>query len=120
MPAKGDNVYPVCYHAGSLVPWEAATLHSSSLALRYALSVFEGIRLYRQSAGLSVRPFRLEEHVNRMRNSLRLMRIEEPEDFDIPRIIEDLVKANNIIEDSYVRASVSPDNSGDIGAAVHP
>ena len=43
--------WPICFHRGEFVPWEEASLHANSLALRYALSVFEGVRIYRQRAG---------------------------------------------------------------------
>jgi branched-chain amino acid aminotransferase len=108
--------FPLCFHKGAFVPWDSATLHVGSLALRYALSVFEGIRLYRQSANPAVRAFRLEAHLERLRSSLCLMRLPEPRETDIAWIIDELVRRNNVESDSYVRVSVSPDNAGDIAA----
>lgn len=122
-PERGGNgvsrpeaAYPLCFHEDGFVPWVSATVHTNSLAMRYALSVFEGVRLYRQADGSGVRPFRLEEHLGRLRNSLRLMRLPEPEGKDIAAVVAELVRRNEIEDDSYVRISVSPLNCGDIGS----
>lgn len=115
---RSDATFPLCYHGDGIVPWEEATLHAASLALRYALSVFEGVRLYQRPAGedpVAVAPFRLAEHLARLRQSLRLMRLPEPEG-DLPEILAELIRRNEVREDAYVRISVSPYNSGTIGA----
>jgi len=113
---RPDAAYAICFHGEDFVPWADATIHVNSLAMRYALSVFEGIRIYRQKHDLVVRAFRLEEHLARLRNSLRLMRMPEPEGKDIAHILDELIRLNEIDEDSYVRVSVSPDNFGDIAS----
>src|SRR5205085_7682711 len=112
-----SSAFPVCFYKDAFVPWEQAMIHANSLAMRYALSVFEGIRLYARSGGEKVLPFRLRAHLDRLRNSLRLMRLPEPEGSKAG-IIEELVERNNVREDAYVRVSVSADNFGDIGAEV--
>jgi branched-chain amino acid aminotransferase len=110
---RSSAVFPVCYHGDGFIPWEEATLHAGSLALRYALSVFEGIRLYSRHDGAGVLPFRLPEHLARLYQSLRLMRLPEPEG-DLQEILAELIQRNEVREDSYVRISVSPYNSGTI------
>jgi branched-chain amino acid aminotransferase len=86
--------------------------------MRYALSVFEGVRLYKQADGSGVRPFRLEEHLARMRNSLRLMWLPEPGGVSVAAVVAELVRRNEIEDDSYVRISVNPLNCGDIASAA--
>ena len=113
---RPEAAYPICFHEDGFVPWAEATVHTNSLAMRYALSVFEGVRLYRQSDGSGVRAFRLDEHLARLRNSSRLMRLPEPEGIDIAATVAELVRRNEIEDDSYVRISVSPFNCGDIAA----
>jgi branched-chain amino acid aminotransferase len=120
LPNIPSAAFPICFHRDGFVAWERATLHANSLALRYALSVFEGIRLYVQNDGTRLLPFRLEAHLDRLRKSLRLMRLPEPEGLDIGRIIDEIVERNGVREDAYVRVSVSADNFGDIGADVRP
>jgi branched-chain amino acid aminotransferase len=112
---RPNACFPLCYHGDGFVPWEEATLHVGSLALRYALSVFEGVRLYAQHDGSGVLPFRLAEHLARFRQSLRLMRLPEPEG-NLNELLSELIRRNEVREDSYVRISASPYNSGTIGA----
>lgn len=113
-----STAFPICFHRDGFVPWEQAMLHANSLALRYALSVFEGIRLYVQSGTSRALPFRLDAHLDRLQKSLRLMRLPEPAGCNIKGIIDELVERNGISEDTYVRVSVSADNFGDIGSVV--
>jgi len=110
--------FPISFHRDAFVSWEQSTFHANSLALRYALSVFEGIRLYVQSATARVLPFRLEAHLDRLRRSLQLMRLPAPQGADISEIIDEMVERNDVNEDAYVRVSVSADNFGDIGSTV--
>ena len=54
------------FHAGRYMPASSAVMPISALTLRYGLSVFEGIRVYRQPAG-SLRACRMEAHLRRLR-----------------------------------------------------
>jgi branched-chain amino acid aminotransferase len=58
---------------GELVPWDEARVHVLSHALHYASSVFEGIRAYATPRGPAV--LRLREHVERLLNSARIVRL---------------------------------------------
>lgn len=106
--------YAVCFHDSAFVPIERAVVHVNSLAMRYGLSVFEGIRLYEQRND-GVRPFRLHAHVERLRRSLGLMQIEATDD-DLPAVVHELIRINQVTEDAYVRVAVSPCTLGDIGS----
>ena len=61
---------------GEFVPWEEANVHVTAHALHYGSSVFEGIRAYATSKGPAV--LGLGEHVRRLFNSLRIVRLEIP------------------------------------------
>jgi branched-chain amino acid aminotransferase len=115
---KSAAAFPLCFHKDAFIPWERATLHANSLAMRYALSVFEGIRVYVQSDATTARAFRLEAHLDRLRRSLQLMRLPYPQGIDISDVISQVIERNAVSEDSYLRVSVSADNFGDIGAVV--
>jgi branched-chain amino acid aminotransferase len=106
---------------GKLVPWRDATTHVLTHSLHYGLSVFEGLRAYKTSAGTAI--FRLREHTERLLNSARIFMMQ------IPYTPEQLMEAqrqvvrNNKLEAGYVRPiafygsekmGVSP-----IGAKVH-
>ncbi|NUU26392.1 MAG: aminotransferase class IV [Streptomycetaceae bacterium] len=106
-------VWPLAHHRGALVPRDEATLPVGSIALRYGISVFEGIRLYRQESG-GVAPWLPGPHLDRLRNSCRLMGLDEGVAADVPAIVDDLVAAQGIDADGYIRVAASAANSGDI------
>ncbi|SCF28513.1 branched-chain amino acid aminotransferase [Micromonospora matsumotoense] len=110
-------VWPLAHHRGALVPKEAATLPMGSLALRYGISVFEGVRLYHQDAG-GVVPWLLDPHLDRLRNSCRIMGLDESCCASVPAIIDELVAAQGIDADGYVRIAVSAANVGGIDEAA--
>ncbi|MFJ5885619.1 aminotransferase class IV [Kitasatospora cineracea] len=110
-PATGPRLV---HHRGALVPAHEATLPVSSIALRYGVSVFEGVRLYRRTDG-TVEPWLLAPHLERLRNSCRTMGLDERCCDGVPAIVDELVRANRVTEDSYLRISASAGNPGDLG-----
>lgn len=73
------------WHNGKFIDWDNANIHVMSHVIHYASSVFEGIRCYSTPNGPAV--FRLREHIQRLRNSAYIFRMEV--DFSI----DDLVNA---------------------------
>jgi len=61
---------------GELVPWEQATVHVTAHALHYGSSVFEGIRAYEVGGAPAI--FCLDQHVDRMYNSAKIIRMDIP------------------------------------------
>ena len=59
---------------GEWKKWNEATIHVSAHALHYGSSVFEGIRAYETEAGTAI--FRLREHIERLFDSARLLRLD--------------------------------------------
>ena len=102
------------HHDGRTVPADQATLPVGSIALRYGVSVFEGVRLYRTEFG-AVCPWLLDAHLDRLRHSCRLMGLDEAGCAAVPGIIDELVAANGIAGDSYVRIAASAGSAGGIG-----
>jgi branched-chain amino acid aminotransferase len=89
---------------GQLVPWDKATVHVSAHALHYGSSVFEGIRAYATAQGPAV--FCLDEHVERLFNSCKVLRIDIPYTRDeIKSAIKDTIRANGH-QSCYVRPLV--------------
>jgi branched-chain amino acid aminotransferase len=109
--------WPLAHHRGALVPRGEATLPVGSIALRYGVSVFEGIRLYRHDGG-GVVPWLLGPHLDRLRSSCRIMGLDESCADRVPAIINELVAAQGIDDDGYVRVAASAANSGDIDQAA--
>jgi branched-chain amino acid aminotransferase len=69
-----------------LSPLGALPLHPAAHGLHYGSTCFEGLKAYRRADG-SVHIFRLDRHIERMRNSARLLCLPVPD----PRLLEDIV-----------------------------
>lgn len=73
------------WHNGKFINWNDANVHVMSHVIHYASSVFEGIRCYSTPNGPAV--FRLREHIERLRNSAYVFRME------LDYSVDDLVNA---------------------------
>jgi branched-chain amino acid aminotransferase len=74
VPASPKKQAEFIWFDGDLVPWNEARVHVLSHVMHYGSSVFEGIRCYRTPDGPAV--FRLQEHIDRLFFSARIMRME--------------------------------------------
>ena len=63
------------FHQGRFVRWDEAVVHIGTHALHYGSSVFEGLRAYKQAEGGQAL-FRLRDHLRRLFDSARMLRIE--------------------------------------------
>ena len=73
------------WHNGKFIDWDNANIHVMSHVIHYASSVFEGIRCYATPNGPAI--FRLREHMQRLRNSAYVFRME------LDYSVDDLVNA---------------------------
>jgi branched-chain amino acid aminotransferase len=62
------------WHNGKLVDWQDAQIHVMSHVVNYASALFEGIRCYATPHGPAV--FRLREHLERLRDSCHIYRMD--------------------------------------------
>ncbi len=69
---------PFVWMDGELVPWERATLHVASECVLRGENVFEGIRAYWSEAEQELFLFRHAEHIARLRQGARIMRMTIP------------------------------------------
>jgi branched-chain amino acid aminotransferase len=94
--------------------WEDATIHVTSLGWSTVGAVFEGIRAYWDDRAEELNVFRLREHLERLERSTRIVRLKL--DYDVEELtgaILDLLRANEIREDTYVYPLVyTADTSG--------
>ncbi len=91
------------WHNGKLIPWESANIHVMSHVVHYGSSIFEGIRTYTQGQQGTAGIFRLEEHMQRFRDSGHIYRM--PLGFTVPELCQaviDVVEANGIAP-CYIR-----------------
>ncbi|WP_346273083.1 aminotransferase class IV [Burkholderia multivorans] len=94
-----------------------AFVRVSSLAMRYGLSVFEGMRAYLTHEG-RLQPFRMGAHLERLRQSARTLTLPDPGIDRIPEIVEHLVQVNGVREDCYIRPSIHAIDPGDMGSTL--
>jgi branched-chain amino acid aminotransferase len=98
---------------GELMPFGEARLHPLSLAVTYAITVFEGLRAYHDRATGRFSLFRLDDHVRRLQVGMKLLRFEEVYDLDYLRdCLRRLIRANEPDSDVYVRLLVYVEGTG--------
>jgi len=87
---------------GRIVKWEDAKIHVLTHALHYGTSIFEGIRAYWTGKDLLI--FRLDDHIDRMFRSAKILGIKVPYTADeVRKAIIETLKANDFREDVYIR-----------------
>ena len=89
---------------GRQMPWEEATVHVTDLAWSTVGAVFEGIRGYWNEDQQELYIFRLREHMERLLESMKLVRL--PLDYSVDQLIDAsvaLLRANESCEDTYIR-----------------
>jgi branched-chain amino acid aminotransferase len=89
---------------GELVPFDDAKVHVLAPAVTYALTVFEGIRAYWNESDKELYLFRLDEHLVRLQQSMRLMRFDA--DFSVESMrkqIFKIIRANEQRETIHLR-----------------
>ncbi len=89
---------------GKLTPWADATIHMTQAGTAGVSSVFEGIRAYWNADKKKLYVFRLDAHLDRLAQSIRLMRMGQAvSTAQIKQGIVELVRANECADDTYVR-----------------
>ena len=89
---------------GAFIKWSDAHVHVLSHSMQFGSAAFEGIRCYTTPNGPAV--FRLREHLTRLKNSVKIYRM------DLPYSIDDMIAATrelvvrNAVESCYIRPMV--------------
>jgi branched-chain amino acid aminotransferase len=92
------------WHDGTMIRWADAQVHVLSHSMQFGSSAFEGIRCYNTAAGPAI--FRLEDHLQRLINSVKIYRME------LQYSLDDLVAAccevveKNELDSCYIRPMV--------------
>jgi len=101
------NQSSVIWLGDGLVAASDAKISVLSPTVKYGINVFEGLRCYADPDRRDLRIFRMEEHLLRLQESMRMMRYEEPPSVDRLRgIVLDTLRANDVRVDTHVRLSV--------------
>ena len=89
---------------GKLVNWDDARIHLLSHVIHYGSSWFEGIRCYDTKKGPAI--FRLDKHLKRMYNSVKIYRTEIPYTAEqMENAIKETIRANKL-RACYIRPIV--------------
>jgi len=92
--------------------WEDATVHVTELAWSAVGAVFEGIRAYWNEESEELFVFRLAEHLKRLEQSSRIVRLPmKVSQAELTDIIIDLLQVNDVHEDTYIRPLVFTANA---------
>lgn len=87
---------------GEMRPWHECTVHVTELGWSTVGAVFEGIRAYAGADELYI--FRLQEHLERLERSMRLVRLGLDYSLDtLTDVSTELMRLNDIHEDTYLR-----------------
>lgn len=98
---------------GKIVPLEEATINVLAPTSQFGANVFEGIRCYWNEEDKQLYAFKLEEHFKRLKNSMKMFRMEDKYTVEeLKKGFIDVVKANNYREDIAVRQTVFIDGFG--------
>ena len=89
---------------GEVVPWAEAKIHVQTDVVLRGANVFEGVRAYWNADQEQLFLFRHEDHLIRLQQSAKVMRIQAPWGPDeITAATLDLIRANAFRESIYVR-----------------
>ncbi|KAB3534741.1 branched-chain amino acid transaminase [Alkaliphilus pronyensis] len=98
---------------GNIVPLSEATINVLAPTSQFGANVFEGIRCYWNGEDKQLYAFKLNEHFKRLKNSMKMFRMEDKYTVEeLKKGFIDVVTANNYREDIAVRQTVFIDGFG--------
>ena len=117
--------YSYALFEGKIVPIKQAKISIMTNALHYGTGAFGGIKIFKTDRGSAI--FRLDDHLKRLKNSVKLLRFYY--DFDFNKIkdsIIELARKNKVSSRAYIRPliyrsdlNISPDTKGEYHIAVY-
>ena len=98
---------------GALVPWDAARVHVTSETALRGLNIFEGLRAYWRSREKCYAIVALDEHLDRLENSARLLHVPVGDlRRSLERGVRELLLAIPSPSDLYLRPTIYVDAGG--------
>jgi branched-chain amino acid aminotransferase len=76
-----------------LLPTGPIPMNPAAHVLHYASTCFEGFKAYRRADG-GVHVFRMDKHIERMRQSARLLQLPEPDSAQLAQMVVDVIDRN--------------------------
>ena len=109
----------ICYFEGRFVPLRDAKVSVMTHAFMYGTATFEGIRAYWNEEHGKLYGLKLREHVERIRQSCRILLMENvPSVDELTGLIVETVRRNDFREDVYIRPSFYKSTKA-IGVRLH-
>jgi branched-chain amino acid aminotransferase len=109
----------ICYFEGDFVPMRDAKVSIMTHAFMYGTATFEGIRAYWNAEQGKLYGLKLREHVERLRQSCRIMLMTNvPSTDELTGLIVETIRRNKFREDVYVRPSFYKSTKA-IGVRLH-
>ncbi len=100
---------------GVAMPYAEARIHPLAIGVAYGAGVFEGLRSYHHQGRNSI--FRLEEHLARLDQGMKIMRFDNPPSRDALRDgVLRAVALNAPDDDAYIRLQVTIDGPGTLSS----
>ncbi len=110
---------PTAFFEGKYVPLEEANINVMTHAFLYGTAVFEGIRGNWNEQEQQLYLFRVREHIERIRQSAKIMRMElHYSDDEIVEMCAEVAKRSGYTEDMYIRPIVYK-STHEIGPRMH-
>lgn len=98
---------------GQILPLDEAKINILSPTTQFGANVFEGIRCYWNEDSKQLYAFRLAEHYQRLKKSIKIFRMEDKYSIDeMQQGLIDVIKANEYKEDIAVRQTIFIDGFG--------
>jgi branched-chain amino acid aminotransferase len=92
---------------GQYVLWEDAKIHVTTEAVGFGSSVFEGLRAYWNDSDEQLYIFRLDDHMRRLAQSMKMMRMTPEHSVEeIGEVCSELLVKNGLREDVHLRPTV--------------
>ncbi|HYH93589.1 MAG TPA: branched-chain amino acid transaminase [Candidatus Saccharimonadales bacterium] len=118
-PKPGDLDDLTCYFEGAFVPMRDAKVSIMTHAFMYGTATFEGIRAYWNEEQGTLYGLKLREHVERLRQSCRILLMEPvPSVDELTGLIVETVRRNGFRQDAYIRPSFYKSTRA-IGVRLH-
>lgn len=98
---------------GQVLPLSEARINVLSPTSQFGANVFEGIRCYWNEEEQELYGFRLEDHYKRLKNSMKMFRMDDKYTIDeLKQGLIEIVRANDYRQDVAVRQTVFVDGFG--------
>lgn len=100
-------------HNGTAIPFQEARIHPLAIGVAFGIAVFEGLRAYRHPTTGAFTVFRLEEHLERLAQGMKVLRLADPPSRETLRAaVLEVVRLNAPDDDAYIRLQVQIEGMG--------